>query len=704
MLKPFNSKIGFGFSILAKEGYEFAKDSPGTFEEISEIAEDEEAPSKAQMAARMILKAISGRRAFIKQNLGKSYREWQDMIPEGYTTWQPREGRMFYNAYSIPQRIINEVLSKAGENIGIEKEDLKKLLAVGGMREEFVIPQELADTLNNMFTIKLPNWIMDAVASVTTLWKKWVLLNPRRAFSYNFQNFLGDADHVIAANPRILRFFNRATQELADMFYKGKSMTLEMREFFERGGLSSMLTIQELPDINTLEVFQRMTRTAENMFSLEQGRLEMKKAWNTIVRFTLFRESILRYAAYLHYRDVFLTGGKEYGGSRREDVEGITDPLDKAAKVATDTLGDYSNISQAMKDARQTVLPFGSWLEVNFRIYWNLNRNAWTEGGAGKGIDVLGKTIVGAGGKAGAFALMAYLSFFLRMVALTSIVALYNQLFHGESESELNPYDQNRMHINLGRDKDGKPRIRRGQGAFADIMEWFGLDQSAILLRDYFDGKASLTDIFGKIPFITGKIGLKPAYLKIMRGISPVYKAIVETTTGKYMPGLDERSGVVEDRMRNILKAWNLENEYDWITKKPSRGYFQSWEQAFITTTDPEENAFRYIQGLKYAYRDKLGKGGSGDYYTPRSIVYRQYKKALLYKDESARVAAVKEMMKMGVTMQDLERSVKTQEPLSGLSEDQKVDFVRNFLSVRDRDNLRTAYRYYIKTFLRNGK
>lgn len=703
LIKPFNSKIGWGFSLLEKAGYEFAKGDPETFEELSRLAESED-DLEAQKAARMILKAISNRREFIKKNLGKHYQEWQDIIPDGYTAWQPREGRMFYNAFSIPQRIINEVVSKAGEDVGINQEDLKKLLAVGGMREEFVIPQELADSLNQLYTIQIPNWLNDAVKSITTMWKKWVLFNPRRAFSYNFQNFLGDSDHVIAANPRILRFFNRATQELYDMFYKGKVMTPEMREFFERGGLSTMLTIQEIPDINTLEVFLRMTQTAENMFSLEQAQIVMKKAWNFVIRFTMFRESILRYAAYLHYREVFLSGRKEYGGSRREDVEGIVDPLDKAAKVATDTLGDYSNISQFMTDARHTLIPFGSWLEINFKIYYNLNRNAWTEGGVGKGVGTAFKTGLGAGVRATTFAVTTYLTFLLRCILMTALVALYNQLFHREEESNLNPYDQNRMHITIGRDKYGHVKIRRGQGAFSDLLEWVGLDQLNTMLRDYWDGKASLTDIFGKIPFVTGKIGLKPVYLKIMRGINPIYKAMFETATGKYLPGLDERSGTIEDKMRNILKAWQLENEYDWITKKPSRGYIKSWEQAFITTTDPEENAFRYIQGLKYAYREKLGKGGSGDHYTPRSILYRQYKKALLYKDEGARVAALKEMIKLGVTMEDLERSVKTNDPLNGLNDSEKQSFVKYYLSVRDRDKLRTAYKYYIKTFLRPTK
>jgi N12 class adenine-specific DNA methylase len=688
ILKQFSNKMGFGFAALEKAGYAFPKDDPESFKEVARLANDPDAPEDVQIAARMILKAMADRKAALKGYLGKNYKEWGDLIPPGYAKWQPQEGRVFYSATSVSQKIINEVLDGVAIE-GLDKDDLRKIMAVGGMREEFVLPEEVSKTLNELYTIKPSNMIANGARFLTSQWKKWVLFNPRRVVKYNFQNFIGDSDAVIAGQPRIFKNFMKANQALIDVFYKGKPMPPEMREFFERGGLDRNMTIQEIPDINKLGMFERFITNSNKAFDLRQAFSSINAYWGTVIDFTMYRESILRYAAYLYYRDVFKAGKVEYGASLRNEIDGLSDPLDKAARVATELLGDYGNITALGKDLRDTTIPFYSWYEINFKRYKRLTQNAFDEGfGAGaKKQLTIGSLIM--------------LRLILKAIALTAIVALWNQIMFRDEEKDLSPYDQNRMHITVGRDKNGRPRIIRGQSAFSDLMEWVGLDQLPTLWRDYFDGKASMVDIFGKIPFVTGKIGLKPIFLKFMRGINPFYKVAAETVTGKTVFGLDERSGRIEDKTRNALKALQLENEYDWITKKPSRGYLKSLWEAIITTTDPEENAFRYIQGQKYAFMEQQGRGGSGDYYTPRSIVYRQYKKALVYKDVEAQKTALKTLSGMGVTVEELQRSVATQEPLYGLKDEDKAKFVKEFLTTRDRELLRRAYFYYVKTFLR---
>jgi molybdopterin converting factor small subunit len=698
-LKTYSRKMGFGFKLLRDEGYEFEQESDTTFQELAKIANDEASSDNVKMAAKMILKASSDRREALRAHLGKEFKEWRDFIPTGFREWQPREGRVFFSAFSVSQRIVNEVLGNINIE-GISKDDLHKIVAVGQLREEFVLPEPVADTLDNLIEIKPENFVAEGAKYLTTQWKKWVLFNPRRAFKYNLQNFLGDADAVIAGNPLIFKQFPQAVQELHDVFYKGKPMTDKMREFLERGGIKTEMTIQEIPEINNLELFQRFYTQSNKAFDLKSAFNSMHSYWNTVVEFTVFRESILRYAAYLHYRNVFSEGKVEYGASLKKEIDGLNDPLDKAAKVATELLGDYANITALGKDIREGVIPFYSWLEINVKRYKRLSQNAFDDGFT-KGLGFVARAGAWGGTRAGVMGTLFLLKWFLRAAAMTLLVGLHNQLFHGDEERELNAYDQNRMHLVLGRDKNGNIKILRGQGAFSDLMEWVGLDQAPALWRDYFDGKASMADILGKIPFVTGKVGLKPVFLKFMRGVNPLYKLPVETFTGKTVFGLDENSGTIEDKTRNIFKSLQLENEYDWLTKKPSRGYFRSLGEAFITTTDSEENAFRYIQGQKHQYKEKIGKGGGGDYYSPRSIVYRQLRKALVYKDEAARVNALKELAKMGTTVQDLQRSFSSQDPLYGLNNNEKVDFVRNYLSARDRELLKRAYRYYLKTFLK---
>jgi hypothetical protein len=299
----------------------------------------------------------------------------------------------------------------------------------------------------------------------------------------------------------------------------------------------------------------------------------------------------------------------------------------------------------------------------------------------------------------------------LRVGALTLAMMLYNQIFHGDDEEELSEYDRNRLHIVLGRDKNGNVRIIRGQGALADFLEWFGLDSAPTLWREYLDGKASLADLFGRIPFtdlpafglnpFEGKIGLHPMALKMIRAISPIYKLPFELMTGKQAPVFDDASWKIEDKLRHVLRSISLENEYDLFTRKPSRGYGRSLAEAFITTQDPGENAYRYIQGEKYKWLEThKGRGGSGDYYSPNSILYRQYRKALFYKDEAAQERIKAKMDEMGITQKDLKRSLETADPLSGLSRKDRAEFINHYLTQRDREvMLDRAMLYYRKTF-----
>lgn len=626
--------------------------------------------------------------------------DWHELIPATHTTWQPLQGNVFFMANSISNKLINQVLN--GVEVGVTEDDIKKILAVGDKRKEFVLPLEVADTLNNLYEDKNPNWIATGAKALTTAWKKWILMNPRRFLKYNFQNFIGDFDALIAGDHRILKRFNQAFGELIDIFYRDKPMTDDMREFIEFGGLSTQMTIQELPELRNLEIFQRLSDSPGA--DLKRQLNLWQKYWQTVGTFTTFRESIFRYAAYLHYKQLFNDGGKiNYGASIKAEIDALKDPNAKAAKVSTELLGDYANISALGKDMRELVMPFYSWLEINTKRYSRLFRNAFDDGWQ-KGIGV-SATVAGMKG-----------SFFLakwtvRAMALTALVALYNNLFFKDEEDELSDFDKNRMHIVIGRDKDGNVKILTGQSAFADLIEWFGLNASPTLWREYFDGKSSLADIFGRIPNTDlpafglnpteGKIGLHPAAMKILRGINPLFKLPFETLSGKTVPVFDDKSWKVEDKFKNILKSLSLENEYDFFKKEPSRGYVKSLMEMFITTRNPEENAYRYIQGEKYKFLETVkGRGASGGYYTAKSMLYRKYKKALRFEDTRSQARIKLEMDKIGITNSDLKNSLEMSNPLSGLNNKDTKEFLNQYLTKRDREiYLPKALKYYEKTF-----
>ena len=627
--------------------------------------------------------------------------DWHELIPDGYVTWQPKDGRVFYQAYTIPERVVNEFVDQVGEGIlKIDASLIKKATAIGKLRKELVLPEGVAKTLDNLWTVKQPNWVRDTATGMTTLWKKWVLFNPRRVIKYNYQNFLGDTDAVIAGNPAVFKKLPQSVKELYAVFAEDAPMTETMRDFFERGGFSSMLTVQEIPDIKNIRIFERFYKSASKKETVLQKLNIFKGYWDRTIKWTQFRESTLRYAAYLDNIERFGTGKKlNFGASNRKDVLALSNTKDQAAKVATELLGDYANITALGKDLRESVIPFYSLNEINITRYPKILKNAWADG-IGKGAGSTARTI-GLGAVKGAWGVYKAL---FRMIGLTGAVIAYNQIFHADAESELSEYDRGRMHINLGYNKDGEVVILRGQGAFSDMLEWFGLDEAPVLWNEYFDGKASLVDIFGKVPLITGQVGVKPLVQKLLGSISPTYKIPTEFVSGYTWPYQGTSPYPITDKWRQIFQNVQLENEYDWIFQKPSRGYLKSWQKAILTVTDPKENAYRYIQEEKYKFLATKGKGGTGSYYTPRSIVYRAYKKALIYGDKVAEQRAWDEMQKMGVKPADLQKSLEAASPLSGLSIEERNEFLNKYLTTADKVKLEKAKTYYNEVFLGRGK
>ena len=346
-------------------------------------------------------------------------------------------------------------------------------------------------------------------------------------------------------------------------------------------------------------------------------------------------------------------------------------------------LGDYANLTAMGQELRESLLPFWSFSEINLKRYPALIKSAWKEGKKG-GASATARKAAGSAGRASWF----MVKMFLRMSAMTGAVMAYNQIFHSEAEKDLSEYDQNRMHINLGYNDDGQVRILRTQGSFADFLEWFGLNEAPLTWREFFEGKKSLGEVL--LDF-----GPLPALQKLINALSPIHKSIAEQATGKSWPFDNFKSYPITDRWRQLLRNVQLENEYDAIFQQPSRGYLQSWGMAFVNKTDPQESAYKYIQAQKYAYLETLGKGGSGNYYSPRSIAFRAYKKAIKFGDKEAEDRAWNDMAKAGVTEGDIITMLKRMNPLYGLNKDEKVDFLQRYLSDTDIDKYERAVEYY---------
>jgi len=629
--------------------------------------------------------------------------DWHDFIPAGYSTWQPKEGNVFYRANSIPERLAKQLMSDAVESLEITKEELRNVTVLGGPNEEFALVDEVAATLNELVKFRDEFALKKFTRELTSMWKVWVLFNPRRAIRYNLQNFVGDMDALIAGNPRVLTKVKRAVSELYDVYYGNKAMSPDMQDFFDRGGLESNITAQEIPDISTLKIFKSQVESQKSSIA-KKGFGVISGYWNAVKNFSNFREQIFRYAAYLKYLEQVQAAGtrplKNYGASIPAEINALTDPKDKAAKLSRELLGDYAALSATGKELRQTLIPFYSWMEVNFVRYQRLFKNAFYTGGSG------GERKSGWSGAAGGARIVAstgvkfsfnLTAFLVRVAAVWGAMQLYNQMFHGEDEALLSDYDRRRLHINLGKDKNGEVRIMRLQSSLADFVEWFGLNQFPTELQQLNDGQLDMETII--------KNRLKAPVNKVLQGVTPAIKTPVEFLSKRsFFPDVFNPR-VVRDPWQNLAGAFSLDTEYRMLNGKPIRGYGDSWKDTIFTSYDPDSIAYDQIQSLKRQFMEKeLGREGDSSYSTPRSEAFRDYKTALKYGDSKTAAAQLKKLGDLGVSPKDLDKSLDAADPLYGLSKgatDPSKNDRKKFLlwlNAEQRQRLGGAYRYYLET------
>ena len=103
-----------------------------------------------QQEAAIILNGVSGKRKLVKEILGKRFRTLENSIPDGFSAWQPREGHAFYLASTIPEKMLEHLMTANLTELGMTEADIKKVWAKGSAFPSFILPSEIAETLDTM--------------------------------------------------------------------------------------------------------------------------------------------------------------------------------------------------------------------------------------------------------------------------------------------------------------------------------------------------------------------------------------------------------------------------------------------------------------------------------------------------------------------------------------------------------------------------
>ncbi len=620
-------------------------------------------------AAATIFKGINEKRKTIQETLGKEYLEWRDMVPEGYTTWQPWEGTTFFMAHSVPETIAKRLLEDEMLKLGISQKDLRQGLMRGGRRREYVVKQEVADTLNQLSTPKVRGALGNVHAYAIKRWKIWQLVSPRRFGKYNFRNLTGDADATFVGSPAIFKQLPQAWTDLWEVFYNkqdpAKVRDGTVKEWLERGGWGATLQAQEMGEFKVAEDFVKRHR--------EKGLLNLPGSvwrgyWKTVRLTTDFREALLRYAAYLEAIRVMEASPDgmppEYWASIPEEIQGLSDIRDRAYFLSNDLLGAYDRVSVIGQELRERYFPFWSWKAVNFVRYVRLFRNAANDN---RFTEALGRKAAGTAART-PFIAMRIGKFLLKAFALyAATFAIANLLFPREEE-DLPDEIRGRPHLVFGRDSDGNVQYFPRIGALGDNLEWFGLDAAPYYINQWMRGRLTLPEI--------AKDMAKSPFNVVVQGGVPFIKLAGELITHQATFPDIFKPRTIRDRNLHIARAFGLENEYLALFDRPSRPYIESAKGVFIYTIDPLQAAYRDVLDEKTRYMKKIGKHSVGFHLSDRGNALYNTRLAMRYNDMEAAIKFMAEYLNYGGTLRGLRQSLQRMHPLSELNAQEKIEFV----------------------------
>jgi len=619
-------------------------------------------------AAATIFKGMNEKRKIMQETLGKEYVSWRDLIPEGYTTWQPWEGTTFFMAHSVPETIAKQLLEDELLKLGIKADDLRQGLMRGGRRREYVVKQEIADTLNELSKPQKRSTLGRVHAWHIKRWKIWQLVSPRRFAKYNFRNLTGDADATFVGSPAIFKHTRTAFNELYQVFVEGKDPaedSEDLNDWLDRGGWGATLQAQEMGEFDVTKPF---LRRHEKTGITGIPRKAWDAYWQTARVSTDFREALLRYAAYKEAMKVMKEAPdglpKDYWASIRQEIQGLSDIKDRAYFMSNDLLGAYDRVSVMGQELRERYFPFWSWKAVNFVRYVRLVQNAAHNGELTK---KLGYKAVGTAART-PFIAMRIGKLILKASALYAVTMAINGGLFPREEDDLPEEIKGRPHLVFGRDADGNVQYFPRIGALADNLEWFGLDASPYYVNQLMRGRMTLMEI-------AHDMAKSPANV-ILQGSVPFIKLLYETVTRRALFPDAFEPRTVRDRLLHVARGFGLENEYKAIAGIPSKPYIESAKGLVIYTIDPFQAAYRDTLDQKTRFMKRIGKHSTGFYLSDRGQSLYNARLAMRYDDYEATIKYMAEYLNHGGTLRGIKQSLEGMNPLSELNANEKIAFV----------------------------
>lgn len=691
--------------------------------------------SSARKAAKTFLTGIKSRLSALKKTAGNDYVDWKDLIPEGYTIWSPTDSRLVFSASTLPEHLIKIAMENIDTLLEADASDIGKMIQAGGDKQLWVIPENLADALDNIGKSQPIGAFGQFMTKFMGAFKQWVTIGPvnGRIFKYNYRNFFGDLEAVLQGNPGALYYFKQAAEELTKIMFKGGIATGTLAEFQKRGGGLTTEAMTELERPDRIKQFANLYEQKKSMNPLKWGLKAFRAYIDLATTVTNFRESILRYAAFLSYIDLIKENNGVppfYGMSKPREVKAVGDNIfDIAFKLANENLGAYDQISANTQWLRDNnFVSFLSWVEVNASRYIRNLISIWTgnsylewwikkhgqkfidnligNGSAGNGNGGNNEPPKGNNGgdfadddgdnefrklfrklakKSGVGALR--LAITLAMAAPFYFLAkLWNKLM-GADDNDPNLNDRNGVSLYLGKNAyTGENLYMPDIGSAWDALRTFGVDNLlAGDVRDLLDGRTSFGQV--AVNILDGPVS------KFVSNANPFGKLIIEGFFGKRAFPSALNPTPIRDKGKFVAQSFGLDWYYDFLTGKPHKPFYD-FASSIVNTANQDQSAYFYMLSRRKQFEEYV-LGKSSDFFTQtrRGEALRNAKRAADLGDRKSLRKFLREFYRAGGTEQGLKISARTMEPLYGLNDEDEARFIR-WLPKEERKILRRAMRY----------
>lgn len=641
---------------------------------------------------------------------------WQQVATEkeGYRIYMIRPGRVFFMVNTVPEQIAEAMLEDDALSVGLRPEDIGTALAMGGNYKPWIIPNEVADALDNYQIKHRQELWAKGPRRALNFWKAQRLgLNPLGAhhwIKYRFRN-QSEFEKMVTINPSAMKKMPEALAGLRQFLKGDPAAPREVREWARRGGIRGQQRYVELGEAVTIKVLDSISVEEQVRGRPFRVRGIPQRLWqgyeNKVGGLNDLLEGWFRYATYLDYLDQMQNGGRKgnaprnFGSSVPAEIMDNPDLRDRAYHLSNDIFVPYDDASPVDDTLRRYWMPFWMFQSGNFRAYWQAAKNLASDPQlSGKaGTEVIARLRARGVLKAGVvltpFAIrsagrLALLFGFAQMATFAWNQLMMALMDDDELVEDLPTQARRSPTIVFGRTPDGRVVYFNRLGTSGDFLDWFGLDSVPMDLADLLDGRRTLDEVLSD--------SLKSPVNKVASGLGPHVKTPIEMFAGAELFPDAFKPRLIRDTGDYLAKQLDVQGLYRKVTSRPRRPIRDTLGNIVAYYSDPEAVAYSNSMDLVHRFRTREGLG-SGFHRSAKGNALYWFRLSLRYGDEQAAQKWATEYFMRGGTGDGMRQSLRMLHPLGGLSAENRAKFLST-LRTDELNELMEAADYYEGTLI----